>query len=194
MERKMLYFFLGFFFVNHLYGQTIERTYDTLGRLSHELYPDSSSVIYTYDNMGNVIGISTHDPCSTKPKPIITASGPLTICAGDSVFLSTATGLQYRWSTGDTTQTIKVMAGGNYTIMRLDSFSIPGNDTIQCPLLADSVTITIKPIPNLVLPSNQIKCHGFTTDSITFTDTIPGTIYPWSNGNTSIGLTDTGTG
>lgn len=172
-------------------GQTIVRYYDSLGRMTQEIYPDSSSITYAYDNMGNLIRQNVHDPCSTKPKPVVT--GPLAFCAGDSVFLSTFPGFKYVWSTGDTTQTIKVKAGGNYAVIRTDTFRAY-LDTIQCSITSDSFMVTMKPLPNVNPIPNQAKCKGDLSDSVNFSGSIPGTGYFWQNDHPSIGIIDTGSG
>ncbi len=48
--------------------------------------------------------------------PLISASGPTTFCAGDSVTLTTNTGTNYLWSTGATTQSINVKTSGAYSV------------------------------------------------------------------------------
>lgn len=56
------------------------------------------------------------------PVNIITASGPLEFCSGDSVILSAATGTyNYMWSTSDTTQSITVMTSGTYVVIVTDT-------------------------------------------------------------------------
>jgi len=48
--------------------------------------------------------------------PVITAGGPLTFCAGDSVILSTREADSYLWSNGAKTRQIKVKFPGSYTV------------------------------------------------------------------------------
>ena len=55
--------------------------------------------------------------CST-----ITAGGPTTFCAGDSVMLTASSGGSYVWSNGATTQSINVKAAGSYTV-EVDGFA-----------------------------------------------------------------------
>jgi hypothetical protein len=49
--------------------------------------------------------------------PTITASGPTTFCAGDSVLLTASSGTNYLWSSGATTQSISATTTGNYTVL-----------------------------------------------------------------------------
>ncbi|PIF32796.1 gliding motility-associated-like protein [Flavobacterium sp. 9] len=48
--------------------------------------------------------------------PSISASGPITFCAGGSVVLTSTVGTGYLWSTGATTQAITVTTSGTYTV------------------------------------------------------------------------------
>ena len=52
----------------------------------------------------------------TPTTPTITAGGPLTFCAGDSVILTSSTGTTYLWSNGATTQSITVSTSGIYSV------------------------------------------------------------------------------
>lgn len=48
--------------------------------------------------------------------PIITPSGDITICQGESVTLTSTTTSNYEWSNGATTQSIQVSQSGTYTV------------------------------------------------------------------------------
>lgn len=172
--------------MNNLFAQkTTNRYFDSTGRMNIEQYSDSSDRHFIFDNMGNPIRMNIHDPCSSKPKPIIIASGPVTLCAGDSVYLSTSSGLHYLWSTGDTTQAIRVSVGCVVSVTRLDTFSIAGSDTLQCYLKSDSVVITINPLPPAITGAGNI-CVG----SITIlTDSISGGLWTSSSPNATVHAT-----
>ena len=56
-----------------------------------------------------------------------------------------------------------------------------------------AVSGLVKPLPDLNPLTNQNICHNSSTAPINFTSTGgPGTIYNWTNNNTSIGLAGTG--
>jgi gliding motility-associated-like protein len=56
------------------------------------------------------------------PSNVITASGPLEFCSGDSVVLSAASGTySYMWSTTATTQSITVLTSGTYVVIVTDT-------------------------------------------------------------------------
>lgn len=53
--------------------------------------------------------------------PTIMASGPTDFCPGDSVDLNSPTGDTWLWSSGDTTQVIRVKTAGSFTVQITDS-------------------------------------------------------------------------
>ena len=164
MKKNIFYLLLGILFASNLYSQNIINSYDVLGRVTKVIYPDNSIINYTYDNMGNRFTSVIQSRCNFKPKPIITALDVTTFCNGDSVILQSSHGIKYHWSTGDTTQSIKVFTGGNYTVTRLDTF--------QCNLTSSSLAITVNPIltssVSISSSSGSTICSG--TD-VTFTAT-----------------------
>lgn len=109
-------------------------------------------------------------------QPVITASGPLDICQGDSVTLSSSLALSYLWNTGETTRDIKVGASGNYTVTTTSP--CPG------PNMTASVTVQVRPFP---IP--QISASATTAcipDRINFSASSSGIgpfIYSWNFGN-----------
>lgn len=64
----------------------------------------------------------TYSPNST-PNPIVTPSGSLLMCNGDSMLLDVGSGYTYYlWSTGDTTQTIYATDSGTYYVTVRNGF------------------------------------------------------------------------
>ncbi|MEI6697146.1 MAG: T9SS type A sorting domain-containing protein, partial [Bacteroidota bacterium] len=86
--------------------------------------------------------------------PIITASGPLTFCAGDSVILTSSSITGNVWIPGnETTQSIKIYNSGSYSV------SI-GNG---CSAIATPVIVTVNPSPgNPIITANGATtfCNG----------------------------------
>ncbi|HQH22697.1 MAG TPA: gliding motility-associated C-terminal domain-containing protein [Bacteroidales bacterium] len=110
------------------------------------------------------------------PQPVITATGPITFCAGGSVTLVSSAGSSYLWSTGATTQSINVSAPGDYTVM------VTNAGGCESPL-SDPLTVTVNPLP----PAPAISASGPTTfcngESVTLTSST-GVSYRWSTGAT----------
>ncbi len=77
-------------------------------------------------------GTPTPGCADTTYNPIITASGPLTVCYGDTIILNAENGYDaYLWSTGDTTQSISVSDSGDYFVSVLVDTCWFGSDTIE---------------------------------------------------------------
>ncbi len=76
----------------------------------------------------------------TTPVPVITASGPLTFCAGDSVILTSSPAADYLWSPGaQTTQSITVVSSGTYYV--------EADNGSNCPSLSLPVSVVVNPLP-----------------------------------------------
>ncbi|MBK7432615.1 MAG: hypothetical protein IPI66_01150 [Chitinophagaceae bacterium] len=52
----------------------------------------------------------------------------------------------------------------------------------------------MNPTPSINAIANQTVCNGATTAAITVGGPVAGTVYSWTNNNTSIGLAASGTG
>ncbi|MBT8195440.1 MAG: T9SS type A sorting domain-containing protein [Bacteroidia bacterium] len=82
-----------------------------------------------------------------NPKPIITANGPTTFCAGDSVTLSTSGMGIYNWHpNNESTQSIKVTQPGDYHL----TFIRPNG----CSRNSDTITVTVNNLPTATVTSN----------------------------------------
>lgn len=104
--------------------------------------------------------------------PTITANGPTTFCQNDSVTLTSSPGLKYLWSNGDTTQTIIVNKGGNYTCK---VFNEEG-----CSTTSNIISVTVLQLPIATITANgpTTFCQGGSVKLIANR----GKSYLWSNG------------
>jgi hypothetical protein len=68
------------------------------------------------------------------------------------------------------------------------------NGYTGCTSAPQNFTVTINPIPDVVQPGNQTVCNNSATLPVTFSGSVPGTVFTWTNNNTSIGLGASGTG
>ena len=100
-------------------------------------------------------------------KPIISASGPLTFCAGGTVILTTNAAAGHRWSTGSLLNSITVTTAGSYA----DTAKSGG-----CKAVSDPVVIIINPLPTVNAGLDVSIVAG---DSTTLTAT-GATTYLWS--------------
>jgi gliding motility-associated-like protein len=109
--------------------------------------------------------------------PTITASGPVDFCPGDSVDLASSAGDTWLWSTGETTQTIRVKTAG--------SFSVQVTDATTClsdPSASSNVTLYPEPGPPVITPGGSTDiCE---TDSVSLGSSA-GSGWLWSDGETT---------
>ncbi len=112
----------------------------------------------------------------TPAQPTITASGPITFCAGDSVTLTSSALTGNVWSNGSTTQSITVLAAGNYSV-----YSTAGS----CQSITSAVTtVVVNPVPAvpvITVSGPTTFCSG---GSVTLTST-GGSGHVWSSGQTT---------
>lgn len=102
-------------------------------------------------------------------KPNVSIKGNSVLCAGDSTTLSTSAAAAYLWSTGDTTQTVRVKKGGKYSVIAMDSTG--------CTAYSDTLTIKVNPA---VVPHpgiNQFICPG--SKAVIGAPAVTGYSYSW---------------
>ncbi len=104
------------------------------------------------------------------------------ICVGGSITLAPVipSGSSLTWSTGATGPSIVVNTAGTYWA-NISSGGCTGADTIN---------VTIKPIPPVHLGPDVMVCEG-TAISLQSSDTYVSPAYLWSNGNTTAGISPT---
>ncbi|MFH2142833.1 MAG: PKD domain-containing protein [Bacteroidota bacterium] len=103
--------------------------------------------------------------------------GPdVTVCSSSyTITASTNAGLNYLWSTGETTSSITVTASGNYSVMVYHT----------CDTVYDNINITLTPgftTSSVSSPSNCGNSDGSATVFITAGTAIPWFTYEWSTG------------
>ncbi len=102
------------------------------------------------------------------PHPVVTASGPLTFCAGNNVILTATGGGSYSWSNGATTSSITITTTGNYTVFV----------TNVCGTASSADAITVNPLPNPSVTGLNNLCSG----NSSILTAAGGTSYSWSTG------------
>ncbi len=114
-------------------------------------------------------------------KPLVTMSRSINMCPGDSVTLDAGPGYaSYLWSTSETTQSIKVGAGGPYWVTVTDG--------IGCTGTSDTMLVNISPVMTADAGPDLDICHGSSTPigAPTTGGTLP-LRYDWTPG---LGLSD----
>jgi hypothetical protein len=112
---------------------------------------------------------------------VISAIGPTTFCAGDSVLLSGNIG--GTWNTGQTTTTLKVKISGDYFVT---------NTTTCGSINSNHIIVTVNPIPVCNITGDPIICQGQSTQLCVPSGSFS---YLWSNGEMTncINITTAGT-
>ncbi|NSL86644.1 gliding motility-associated C-terminal domain-containing protein [Chitinophaga sp. Mgbs1] len=107
-------------------------------------------------------------------QPMVNLGKDTTICGGNSLVLDAgATNFAYtiRWSTGETTQRIKITEAGTYWV------SVSNG---QC-ITTDTIKVGLIPTPLVTIPDTTI-CRG---QSVKLDAYVDGATYLWSNGATT---------
>ncbi len=92
---------------------------------------------------------------SPSPVPIITPDGPLGFCTGASLTLRAPAGYaRYRWSTGETTESIEVRTSGRYVVTVVE----PGGCSGESPAL--DVVVGDSLLPGIAVGGPTLLCMG----------------------------------
>jgi len=109
--------------------------------------------------------------------PVISADGPTTFCAGDSVTLTSNAGSSYLWSSGATTHGITVKSSGSYSVTITDPNGCQSGQSIPTIVAVN----TLPPTPTITSSGPTTFCDG---NSVTLTSSV-GSTYLWSTGATT---------
>jgi len=118
-------------------------------------------------NASNVVTLNV----LAGPQPTIALSGPTTFCEGGSVVLTAPAGFNaYRWSSGESTQSITATKSGNYTVTVADNNGCTGASAEV------EVTVNPAPSPKLTITGNANFCAG---DSVVISAPAGYASYTW---------------
>ena len=143
-----------------------------------------------------------------NPTPIITPNPDLTYCNGAStpVISFAGTGNSYAWTNTQTSIGLAISGTGNIpsfnasnptnasVVATVDVTPVFTANGISCNGTVDQFTITVNPTPTLAALANQVVCNGSPTTAVSFTGTVAGTVFNWTNNATTIGLAASGSG
>ncbi|MBL1280303.1 MAG: T9SS type A sorting domain-containing protein, partial [Fluviicola sp.] len=125
--------------------------------------------------VSNTLNQALTDP--TPPaNPTISASGPLTFCAGGSVDLTSSQATGNVWTTGETTQTITVSTSATYSVTYTNGSG--------CSASSTPVVVTVNALPSTPTVTVTDNC-GSSLLSATGTNLL------WSTGETTSSITVT---
>ena len=118
---------------------------------------------------------------ATPPVPTITASGPLNICPGKPVTLTSSASAGYLWSNGATTRSVVVAGAGTYSVR---AYGGPA-----CFATSVNKTISLLTAPNTpVISLNGSATLSASHPSVALTSTSANT-YLWSTTQTTRSIT-----
>jgi hypothetical protein len=116
-----------------------------------------------------VLTVNTIAPVS------ISASSATSFCQGGSVTLTAPAGLNYNWTSGQTTQSITVNASG--------TFALAASNAAGCFTTSSTVQVTVNPAPVVNITSTSTTlCQGTT---LVLNAPSNAASYAWSNGATT---------
>jgi hypothetical protein len=147
------------------------------------------TIIYTVTNGFGTA--TTTKVVNVKPLPNAgTISGPSSVCVASSIVLTSSApgGI---WTASNATATV---------VNGLVTGIAAGIDTIRytvansCGIDTATKIINIYDVATVNTPANQVVCNASPTATVTFTGLVPGTLYSWTNNNTTIGLAASGNG
>lgn len=117
-------------------------------------------------------------------------SGTTTLCQGATTTLTNSVS-GGTWSTGNTSVATVVSGTGVVSGVSGGTSSVTYTTAAGC-VATTAVTVTAAPV--VTVPANQTICNGATQPSLSFSSSLSGTTYEWTNSNTTIGLVGSSTG
>ncbi|MBL7766810.1 MAG: SprB repeat-containing protein [Chitinophagaceae bacterium] len=113
------------------------------------------------------------------PVPVVSASGPLSFCNGNSVTLTSSAASNNHWNNGPTTPSQVVYLSGVFRDSVTNAFG--------CYSVSAPVTVDVHPVASITASGPTTMCFG---ESVTLTaHPSTGVNYLWSNGSTSSTVT-----
>ena len=146
---------------------------------------------------------------------ITTQPDPQAVCTGGTAtftVVATGTGISYQWLKGTLPLSDGVQPGGSIisgsatatlTITGVSASDAATNYNVEmatpggsgCPQQNSAkVALIVNPIPTVNSVANKVLCNNTATGVIPFSGSAAGTVYNWTNDNTTIGLAASGSG
>ena len=164
---------------------------------------------YTYNGV-TCTGAPKSFTITINPTPTVNSVTNQTVCHNTATaavnFSGFVPGTVYNWTNNTTSIGLAASGTGNIasftatnataspviaTITVTPSYTNAG---VTCTGTPTTFTITVNPIPTVNAVANQTVCNGSNTTAVTFSGATTGTVYTWTNNNTTIGLAAAGTG
>ncbi|MBL7703380.1 MAG: gliding motility-associated C-terminal domain-containing protein [Ferruginibacter sp.] len=143
---------------------------------------------------------------TVNPSPDVVQPGNQAICNGTATgainFTGSVSGTSFSWTNDNTSIGLAANGTGDipsFTGINVTNVAVTATITVTpsangCTGIPQIFTITVYPTPDIAVPASQVVCNNAATAAINFTGAVSGTIFSWTNNNTSIGLAGSGTG
>ncbi|MEA5461908.1 hypothetical protein VB796_22755 [Arcicella sp. LKC2W] len=169
------------------------------------------TVTPSFTNNGvSCVGTPKNFTISVNPIPSVNAISDQLICNNSATtavnFSGTVAGTSYDWTNTNTNIGLAASGSGNiasFTAQNSTNSPISGtitvvpnftNNGVTCTNTSQSFNIAVNPTPTVNSIANQSLCNGVSTSAVSFTGSVAGTVYSWTNSDAGIGLSTSGTG
>jgi hypothetical protein len=146
----------------------------------------SGDYVVTVTDINGCTAVSTSISITVHPLPLaqIVPDGPTTFCQGKSVTLTADSTLNYKWSTDETSQSIKVSSAGDYVVTVTNENG--------CSAISLPTTIIVNPLPEaMIVPDGPTTfCLG---ENVILTAS-EAQSYAWNSGQTTLSVDITSPG
>ncbi len=134
------------------------------------------------------------------PTPTVVQPANQGICNGAATnainFSGAVANTLFVWTNNNTSIGLAGSGNGNIpSFIATNPGIVPVTATITvvpsatgCTGNPQSFSITVKPTPSVIRPSDQVLCNNAMTNQVIFSGNVAGTVFTWTNNNPSIGL------
>ncbi|MEO7307598.1 MAG: PKD-like domain-containing protein, partial [Ferruginibacter sp.] len=142
-----------------------------------------------YEIIGNPTLVSViAAPTVTVNSPARCSNGPAATITATPSPAGTYT---YVWTVPPTATNPGDVASFSATVA--GTYSVTITNAATCTG-SNSGVLTVNPAPDVNDPADQVKCNGASTNAVSFTSSVPGTTFAWTNDQPGIGLAANGSG
>jgi gliding motility-associated-like protein len=165
-----------------------------------------STTIYTVTGTAASCAGTANVTVIVNPTPTVTALPNIIVCAGDTIpttaFSGSIPGSTFDWTNSNTAIGLAASGTGNIPpFATTNTGTLPITAIISvtstinnCTSTPTTYNITVNPLPTVEIPANMVVCNGATVPSTIFSSLTPGATFAWTNSDTTIGLSASGTG
>jgi hypothetical protein len=173
---------------------------------------DRTATITVMPSRLGCVGVAKTFTITQKPTPLVNTPPNLSVCPNDLIdpadFVSTPSGAAFSWTNNSTVIGLGTTGNGQITPYNAPvnntaanfTGTITGKATFPVSALGNTCTssrtftIAVKPTPLVTQPADIAKCPGETISVGNFIATpATSTTFAWTNSNTAIGLSSSGT-